>query len=332
MEQSDRPQILVIDDEPGIRELCSDVLGQTQCDVSTAGSGAEAIHVVRRQPPDLLVTDLMLGDCTGLDVIDTLQAEDMDIPSVVITGQGDPETLCEASRRRPLEMLPKPLNTERLIDAVQKGLTRRDRESQYVRRIHRLRKIARRINNHRKSIDAKLRNTCTDLASAYRTLSEQFNAQQIVLDFQRELIAARIDDDVFRSLFRMFVHRSGPVFGISIVCDANAQLRIVGRFGVPHPDSLQFCQALSAPMIDMLLSNPEPMLIDAGDRSEMFDDTIVRYLPGLSVLAVPLIPSAGEMIGIVVFYRKGEQPFRDCDVALADMIAYPTAVAIKRND
>jgi GAF domain-containing protein len=229
-------------------------------------------------------------------------------------------------------MIHKPLDVDRLISAVQDGLTQRDRESLYHRRLRKLRRIARSIEDQRDSAHQRLQRTCTDLTAAYRTLQSQLNAQELVLNFQRELLAAKIDDDVFRSLFRMFVHRSGPVYGISIVCDSSAQLRIVGRFGVPHPDSLAFCQALSAPIIEMMLSGPEATLVDCGDQREMFDPTIQRYLAGLSVLAVPLIPAEGEMIGLVVFYRKGEQPFTDMDVAMADMIAYPTAVAIKRND
>jgi hypothetical protein len=156
--------------------------------------------------------------------------------------------------------------------------------------------------------------------------------QGIVLGYQKTLLGARCDDDVFATLFRMFVQRTGPVFGVAMVCDSTAQLKIVGRFGVPHPDSLAFCQKLTEPLVDILLANPHPTLLDAQVREEMFDPSIRRYLVGVSVLALPLIPAPGEMIGMSVFYRKGEQPFVGSDVALAEMISHPTAVAIRRND
>jgi GAF domain-containing protein len=141
-----------------------------------------------------------------------------------------------------------------------------------------------------------------------------------------------MDDDVFRSLFRTFVRRSGPVFGISLVCDANAQLRIVGRFGVPHPDSLEFCQQLSEPVVDLMLSNPQTTVLDATDEADLFPDTIRKYLIGVNVMAVPLIPSPGELIGVVIFYRKGEQPFTEFDMSLSEMIGPSTAMAVRRND
>ena len=85
----------------------------------TASSGLEAIKLARANPPDIVVTDLMLGDCTGLDVIDSLRADIAgDIPAIVITGMGDPETLTEASRHRPAELMTKPLDLDRLRQTI----------------------------------------------------------------------------------------------------------------------------------------------------------------------------------------------------------------------
>ena len=67
-------------------------------------------------------------------------------------------------------------------------------------------------------------------------------------------------------------------------------------------------------------------------RAEEFDESIRRYLPGVTALVLPLVPAPGELIGLVVLYRKGEQPFLDDDVALAEVVGHPTAIAVRRND
>jgi GAF domain-containing protein len=85
-------------------------------------------------------------------------------------------------------------------------------------------------------------------------------------------------------------------------------------------------------MIDSLLVRPHCLLLEAGDNLERFDESLHRKLPGLSLLAVPLIPRDGEMIGAVILYRKGEQPFTDADLSLAELISRPTALAVQRND
>ena len=52
---------------------------------------------------------------------------------------------------------------------------------------------------------------------------------------------------------------------------------------------------------------------------------------GLTLLVVPLMVGEGKMIGMVVLYRKGEQPFTDDDAAIAELIASPTAAAAQKT-
>jgi len=85
-------------------------------------------------------------------------------------------------------------------------------------------------------------------------------------------------------------------------------------------------------MIAAVLADPRCILLDAEKEAELFEEPARRYLPGVSILAVPLMPSDGELIGLVILYRKGEQPFMQSDLALADAIAAPTALAVRRNE
>ncbi len=333
MSSRKKSRVLIVDDEADLRELLLDALERDDLVLEAAASGQEAVKCARKNPPDLLITDLMLGDCTGLDVIDSLRSTiSVDLPAIVITGQGDPETLTEASRLRPVELMTKPLDLNRLMSVVDAELGRQQTYARGKARSRKLRRLARDINIQRKVIKGQLETECADLAVAYRALSSQFSTQQVLMGFQRELIGASTDDDVFRVLFRLMVHRSGPVFGVAMVCDAEAELQIAGRFGVPHPDELAFCSPLVEPIVEKILEFPECFLADASDEPENFDAEIRKFLPGVSILAMPLIPAPGELIGLIVFYRKGEQPFCEADIALAEMVATPTAIAIRRND
>lgn len=324
--------ILVVDDEPALRELLQDALGDMGMNILTADSGKAALELAQRQDLDFMVTDLCLGDCTGLDVIDNLRKQSIEVPTVVMTGHATGETFSEASRRRPVELMTKPLNIQHLRETIRAELDRRQTSQRLHRRVHRLRSLARTINLERKSIHKHLDRTCAELTTAFRGLSEQLGQQNLVLSYQNELIAARNDDDVFKSLFRMFVRVSGSVYGVALVCDGEAKLRIAGRFGVPSPDSLGFCEKLTGPIIEKLLSRPECLRLDLTEETEPFDVSIRRRLVGVTVLAIPLALNERELIGVVVLYRKGEQPFTESDFALAELIALPTATAVRRND
>ena len=332
MPDSGKPRVLVVDDESDLRELLVDALSDSQVEIHCAASGKEAIRLAMASRPDLIVTDLCLGDCTGLDVIDRLRALTPDIPAIVITGQADAAAFSEASRRRPLEMLNKPLDLDRLRRAVRTELSRQSDAGQLHRRVRKLRTLARHINRERKTAQQQLDTTCQQLTGAYRSLANQLNLQKSVMAFQQELLTARSDDEIFKALFGVFVRHSGPVYGVAMVCDSEAQLQLAGRFGVPVPDGQPFANALAKPVIDMALANPKCFLMDAGEQADQFDPAVRKYLCGLSILAVPLLPDEGQMIGLIVLYRKGEQPFHDSDLALAEMISRATATAIQRNE
>ena len=332
MAKPNAARVLVVDDEPELRQLLTDALADLDVTVDVAASGKEALDVAALRRPDLVVADLHLGDCSGLDVLDTLRGRLGEVPAVVITGYADPGSLTEASRRRPVELMTKPLDLQQLRTTICEELGRLADRRRKSKRTRRLRQLARTTNLERKEAQHHLDSTCADLAEAYRALSAQLAVQQVAIHYQRELLGAQNDDDVFRALFRLFVRRSGPVFGVALVCDADAELQIVGRFGVPGPDGPTFCKALTQPMVESVLADPRITLIDAGERAEQFDPQIRKYLVGVSVLAMPLMPSSGEMIGLVVLYRKGEQPFTEDDTTLAEMISPPTALTVKRND
>jgi len=327
-----KANVLVVDDEPQLRALLIDALSGPDIEITAASNGREALELAEQHNVDLIVTDLYLGDCTGLDVIDRIRGTDIDLPAVVITGSGDADNLSEASRHRPLELMTKPLDIDRLRATIRSELTRRAGDRTRAERAERLRKLYRVANRRRKNVQEQLDTTCADLTAAYRSISSQMGVQRVVMGYQNDLLAAKTDDEVFRSLFRLFVQRTGSVNGAALVCDSNAQLNIIGRFGVPYPDSVKFCSALADPLVDAILATPEVMLFDAGEAAGMFDESIQRFLPGMSILLIPLIPAPGELIGMVVLYRKGEQPFTGHDVSLAELIATPTAVAVRRND
>jgi hypothetical protein len=226
----------------------------------------------------------------------------------------------------------KPLDINRLKTTLRRELKRLADKRRSSKRAKKLRSLAREVNIERKLVAEQLDSTCADLTNAYRNLSGQMALQQIVLGYQSDLLAARTDDDVFRALFNAFVKRSGPVFGAALVCDAEAQLRMIGRFGVPKPDKPNFCRTLLRPIVDMMITSPACTIIDAAEQREIFNKEVQQFLPGMTLLTMPLCPAEGEMIGLVVFYRKGEQPFTEMDASMAEILSHSTALAVQRND
>ncbi|MCY2931542.1 MAG: GAF domain-containing protein [Planctomycetota bacterium] len=152
----------------------------------------------------------------------------------------------------------------------------------------------------------------------------------LLLGYQQKLLAARSVHDVLDALFQTFARCTGPLFGAAFLLDDRCRMPLVGRFGIPQPDSACFCRALSAPVVEWTLRQGRCLLLDAGQEAGLFDRSIHRFLPGLTILSIPLLPD--DPMGVILLYRKGEQPVTDADLALAEMMSTPTAVAIERNE
>ena len=84
----ERPDILVVDDDPNIRRLEELYLEKENFEVRTAGDGDEAIAEFRRLPPDLILLDVMLPGTDGYQVLKTVRKAG-NIPVIMVTARGE---------------------------------------------------------------------------------------------------------------------------------------------------------------------------------------------------------------------------------------------------
>ncbi|HCR71429.1 MAG TPA: DNA-binding response regulator [Anaerolineae bacterium] len=79
-------KILLVDDESEILEICQDYLKASGYDVVTAKNGAQGLISARREKPDLIVTDLMMPEMDGIDLIRTIRKES-NVPIIMLTAR-----------------------------------------------------------------------------------------------------------------------------------------------------------------------------------------------------------------------------------------------------
>ena len=89
MESSARPRILLVEDDPTIREMTQLALQRDGFDVDTADDGATGLSAFRSQPPDLVLLDVMLPGVDGVSVCRTIR-EGSVVPIVMLTARTDP--------------------------------------------------------------------------------------------------------------------------------------------------------------------------------------------------------------------------------------------------
>jgi two-component system OmpR family response regulator len=123
------PRVLVVDDEPNIRELVQVALRFHGCAVTTGATGGDALRLAESDRPDLIVLDVMLPDIDGFEVCRRLRAGDNEVPIIFLTAR---DTTSESITGLTLggdDYITKPFSVEALAARVRAVLRRARRQS-----------------------------------------------------------------------------------------------------------------------------------------------------------------------------------------------------------
>jgi excisionase family DNA binding protein len=115
---SPRPRVLVVDDEPGIRDLLTKTLALAEYDVDASADGAAALERMRHERYDLLIADLRMPGLDGLSVIREARRYKSDLPVIIITGYSSESVAIEAANLGVSGYLTKPVRARQVLDAA----------------------------------------------------------------------------------------------------------------------------------------------------------------------------------------------------------------------
>ncbi len=117
--------ILVVDDEIGIRELLSEILGDEGHVVELAENANQARQLRESAKPDLVLLDIWMPDTDGVTLLKEWVVRDqLSMPVIMMSGHATIDTAVEATRIGALDFLEKPISLQKLLGAVEKGLAR----------------------------------------------------------------------------------------------------------------------------------------------------------------------------------------------------------------
>ena len=113
-------RVLVIEDEPNISEALRFILRRDGWHVDVSADGTDAMGALHRNPPDLLILDLMLPGLSGFEVLRTLRdaAQTRELPVLMLTAKGHAADRVEAERLGVTRFMTKPFANAEVIAAV----------------------------------------------------------------------------------------------------------------------------------------------------------------------------------------------------------------------
>ncbi|MEZ0374780.1 MAG: response regulator, partial [Candidatus Sericytochromatia bacterium] len=115
------PHLLIVDDNPTNIEVLTRLLGPHSYALSTAKTGGEALEMMRHEPCDLVLMDIMMPGISGIEVCRQMQDESKlsTIPVIFVTAMNDPDLLVRAFQAGGVDYLTKPFIAEELLARIQ---------------------------------------------------------------------------------------------------------------------------------------------------------------------------------------------------------------------
>src|SRR6185503_197516 len=122
VEESVKSRILIVDDEPSMREMLRIVLRRDGYDVTVAANGTQAIDILKRERVDLLLSDIRMPDVSGVDVLRAAKDVNKDIVAFMMTAFASTDSAVEAMRLGAVDYFTKPFNMDELRLKVRQHL------------------------------------------------------------------------------------------------------------------------------------------------------------------------------------------------------------------
>ena len=118
-------KVLVVDDQPMVRETIEDILNREGYDITSVSNGEDALALMRKKKFDVLLSDIRMSGMSGLDLIEKARREIPDIISILLTAYPSVDSIDQAIIRLGVfDYLLKPVRREKLCETVAKAMER----------------------------------------------------------------------------------------------------------------------------------------------------------------------------------------------------------------
>ena len=112
------PKLLIVDDEVDVREFAKRFFQKRNIDVFITGGGKEALEIIDKERPDLILLDVFMEEMTGIEVLKRLRANQNNSKVIMVTGVEDEKVISEAKSLGVRGYIHKPLILEELENVV----------------------------------------------------------------------------------------------------------------------------------------------------------------------------------------------------------------------
>ena len=175
-------KILVVDDNPEVINILGDFLGLNGCEIYKATCGREALEMLDRKDPEIVILDVQLPDLNGITLIDTIKVSKPTTAVIMATGYYDPNFVIDAMKKGASDFLLKPFELDKLMLVMMRVLRERKLLIENENMMQNL-SDKRKIEHLNRELQKKIK----ELTTMYH-ISNRFNSINVFEDVYEKMI------------------------------------------------------------------------------------------------------------------------------------------------
>lgn len=316
-----RPAILIVDDEPAMLELSSDVLAREAITgkVFQATSLAEARRIIDRESIGLLIADVRLPDGDGTTLVEYLRDAQPTAGAVVITGEATLEQSIKVFRDGAIDYLAKPFTASQFADRISKAIIYQDNLVKTEKRLARLKSAVRKLNGARRTVSKKVDLLCNDLVGAYGDLARQFEDVRVKENFRKTVSAADDLEQMLCHSMDWLLRQSGYANIAIYLAGEEGEYELGAYMKYTVQGTKAVTDALKLGINEHIVRDDFVNYTDI-EAADSLTPAELDQMPNMGVIGVNST-YLGESLATIVMFRDGKSPFTNDDAAMLRSIA-----------
>ncbi len=327
MDDASQGKVLVVDDEPGVRDIIKTYLEYGKMSVTTAGDGDEALHLAENKEFDVVLSDIMMPRMNGLTLASEIHRIQPDTMIILMTGYASVNTAVEAIKRDVFDYILKPFqNMQIVLQTVRRGVERKRLLTERKTLVEDLRRTNEELAYHRQLLMEKVWKTDNELARRIERLSILYDisrtASSITLLKNRlETIAGKISDAM-----------NGSSVILWLFNEQKGELTRAAVSGEPLPEGFPDVLKTDDGDFSETLRLKEVRIIK--DTVDIRDPALAKIAASMDAQSLAIVPLCFEerILGIFTVFFRNRATGTEDDVSMLVAVADQTAVTIKNSE
>ncbi len=327
MNDASQGNVLVVDDEPGVRDIVKTYLEYGKMNVTAAADGDEALRLAEKKEFDVVLSDIMMPRMNGLTLASEIHRIQPDTMIILMTGYASVNTAVEAIKRDVFDYILKPFqNMQLVLQAVRRGVERKRLLTERKTLVEDLRRTNEELAYHRQLLMEKVWKTDNELARRIERLSILYDisrtASSITLLKNRlGTIAGKISEAM-----------NGSSVILWLFDEERGEMERTAMSGGGFPDDLPDVLKIEEGDFSEILRLKEVRIIK--DTAEIRDAVLAGIAAGLESQSLVIVPLCFEdrVIGVFTVFFRNRAAGSDDDISMLVAVADQTAVTIKNSE